>query len=95
MSTVKLPPPRTIPDPEEDRESGSSSSESGDDDDRNWDDWVSDSNEQQQCRSLFEDRVLPSVEAAVSYDDSVHGFNINEVTSKLGEPFVHGFPCCD
>ncbi|KAF6755854.1 arginine N-methyltransferase 3 [Ephemerocybe angulata] len=89
MSSIRLPPPQTIPDPEEERESSSSGSESSDDDDQNWDDWVSDSNEQQECRSLFDEKVLGSVEAAISHDSSTHGFDVNQVSSKLGLDF-HG-----
>ncbi|KAJ2919153.1 hypothetical protein MD484_g1262, partial [Candolleomyces efflorescens] len=87
--SIRLPRPQTIPDPEETLESGSSSSESEGDEDQNWDDWVSDSNEQQECRSLFDEAVLPSVEAAVKHDISTHSFDINEFSSKLGFDF-HG-----
>ena len=86
--SIRLPRPQTIPDPEETIESGSSSSESEGDEDQNWDDWVSDSNEQQECRSLFDEAVLPSVEAAVKHDISTHSFDINEFSSKLGTSVV-------
>jgi protein arginine N-methyltransferase 3 len=87
--SIRLPRPQTIPDPEEAIESGSSSSESeGDEEDQNWDDWVSDSNEQQECRSLFDEAVLPSVEAAIKHDISTHSFDINDLSSKLGTSVV-------
>lgn len=85
--SIRLPPPHTIPDPEEAIESASSSSES-EDEDQNWDDWVSDSNQQQECRSLFDETLLPSVDAAISHDVSTHSFDINEVSSKLGLSIV-------
>ena len=86
--SIRLPPPHAIPDPDESLEAGSSSSESeGDEEDQNWDDWVSDSN-QQQCRSLFDETLLPSVDAAVKHDISIHSFDINETSSKLGSSIV-------
>lgn len=92
MSTVRLPPPQTITDPDEDLESGSSSSETEDDEDQTWDDWVSDSNEQQECHSLFDEKVLPSVDAAISYDKATHGFDINEKAAALGV-LTFSWPC--
>ncbi|KAI0642918.1 S-adenosyl-L-methionine-dependent methyltransferase [Trametes meyenii] len=35
------------------------------------------------CRSLFEDKTLESVQEALAYDQSTHGFNLKEVTSRL------------
>ncbi|RXW22484.1 hypothetical protein EST38_g3361 [Candolleomyces aberdarensis] len=88
--SIRLPPPQTIPDPEETIESGSSSSGSeSDEEDQNWDDWVSDSNQLQECRSLFDETVLPSVDAVIKHDISIHSFDINETCSKLGFDF-HG-----
>ncbi|KAG2009785.1 arginine N-methyltransferase 3 [Coprinopsis cinerea AmutBmut pab1-1] len=84
--SVRLPAPANIPDPDDHYESGSSSSESEDDNDQNWDDWVSDS-EAVECPSLFEDKVLPSADEALKHDTTTHGFNLNEVCTKLNLDF--------
>lgn len=83
--SIRLPPPASVSDPISDSESHSSSSESDDDDDQTWDDWVSDSNAQQQCKSLFEDKVFPSVEAALAYDKEAHQFSLEDICTALCE----------
>ncbi|KAH6912597.1 arginine N-methyltransferase 3 [Coprinopsis sp. MPI-PUGE-AT-0042] len=87
--SIHLPAPKNIPDPEEHLESGSSNSESSDNEDQTWDDWVSDSEAQRECPSLFEDKTLPSAEDALKYDSETHGFNIDSMCSKLALDF-HG-----
>ena len=85
--SIRLPAPQNIPDPDELLESGSSCSESSDEEeeDQTWDDWVSDSEAQRECPSLFEDKTLPSAEEALRYDSETHGFSLNSVCSKLGK----------
>lgn len=81
--SLRLPPPTNAElgsDPEK-----NSSSEDTDDDDQNWDDWVSDSIVQQECRSLFEDKKFTSIEEAVAHDKSAHGFDINHAVKRLCE----------
>jgi type I protein arginine methyltransferase len=82
--SILLPAPKNIPDPEEHLESGSSSSESSDNEDQTWDDWVSDSEPQQECPSLFDDKILPSAEEALRYDSDTYGFNVDSICSELG-----------
>jgi protein arginine N-methyltransferase 3 len=65
-----------------DPESGSSDSQS--DDDQEFGDWVSDSAENQSCKSLFDDQILPSVDAAIMHDKKSHGFDFNQLCSSLG-----------
>ncbi|KAJ7101532.1 S-adenosyl-L-methionine-dependent methyltransferase [Mycena belliarum] len=71
----------TIP---EDESSGEDSiSSAGDDAEETWDDWVSDSMQQRPCRSLFEQKDLPSVEEALSYDRNTHGFDLDAFCGRL------------
>ena len=83
--SVRLPAPAHISDPIDNEDSGPSESES-DDDDQTWDDWVSDSDTQQQCKSLFCHKVLPSVEAALAYDKETYHFSLDEACKRLCEP---------
>lgn len=80
--SVHLPPSSNTSDVD-DRESDLSSEE--EEDDQTWDDWVSDSNDKQGCRSLFDDKLLKGAEEALLYDKKVHGFDLNETCSKLCE----------
>jgi hypothetical protein len=83
--SVRLPAPAHISDQiNDDDDSGPSESES-EDDDQTWDDWVSDSNVQQQCKSLFCDQVLPSLEAALAYDKETYHFSLDEACKRLCE----------
>ncbi|KAE9402260.1 S-adenosyl-L-methionine-dependent methyltransferase [Gymnopus androsaceus JB14] len=74
MSIHIHPTPNSIEE-DHDGEDGISSS-SGEDDEETWDDWVSDS-VTKYCRSLFDDKTLPSVEGILAYDKAapldVHG----------------------
>lgn len=70
----------TVPVNEDDHDDISSSSE--EDDDQTWDDWVSDS-APRYCRSLFDDKTLPSVEAILAYDKHAHNFDLNQACAKL------------
>jgi len=78
--------------PEDDIDSGSCLSSSDEDEDQNdpktWDDWVSDSQENRECCSLFEDKKLASAAKAIEYDEQTHGFNLDRVSSKLGESIL-------
>lgn len=58
-----------------------------DDDDDDWNDWVSDSETQHPCLSLFDGSLHPSVEAILKYDTEKFNVNINELTSRLSLDF--------
>lgn len=87
--SIRLPPQDVIQGPEDDIDSGSCLSSSDEDEDQNdpktWDDWISDSQENRECNSLFEDKKLASVAKAIEYDEQTHKFNLDRVSSKLGE----------
>ncbi|KAJ6624377.1 protein arginine N-methyltransferase [Mycena sp. CBHHK59/15] len=82
--SVRLPPPSSLPAEDAD-DSENDSVFSGDDDEEEetWDDWVSDSMEHRPCRSLFEEKVLSSVEETLAYDKKIYGFDLNAFCSKL------------
>ncbi|KAJ7046428.1 protein arginine N-methyltransferase [Mycena alexandri] len=80
--SVRLPPRSTIPEDDSGSEEGNLSS-SDDDEEETWDDWVSDSMEQRPCKSLFEDKVLPSVEEALAYDKTSHGLDLDALCGRL------------
>ncbi|KAF8158442.1 arginine N-methyltransferase 3 [Crassisporium funariophilum] len=84
--SVHLPPPTSIPEPNSDPETDSASSED-DDQEETWDDWVSDSGALQQCKSLFDDEVLSSVEEALEYDIRRHGIDLGEECKRLSLDF--------
>ncbi|KAG7088874.1 hypothetical protein E1B28_012824 [Marasmius oreades] len=88
---LRASPGIVLPEPEDEDDLGSvSGSECDDDDDETWEDWVSDSNPgNQPCKSLFEDKTLRSADAAVEYDKSNYGFDLNQFCSKLSLD-VHG-----
>lgn len=84
--SIRLPPVNLAELSEGDPDGDSASSSSmGEDDDQNWDDWVSDSLEKQECPSLFDDVKLPSAKEAIEYDKGKHSFDLDQVCSKLGE----------
>lgn len=87
--SIRLHPQDVIQAPSDEIDSGPELSSSDEDEDQNdpktWDDWVSDSPENRECYSLFEDKKLSSVARAVEYDEETHGFNLNKISSKLGE----------
>ena len=74
--------------PNEERSERDRSDSSSEDEDETWDDWVSDSMAKQACKSLFDDRILPSVSEALAYDKSTHGFDLEQKASSLGELFT-------
>jgi hypothetical protein len=90
VMSIRLHPQDVIQGPGDDVDSGSCLSSSNEDEDQNdpktWDDWVSDSQENRECYSFFEDKKLASVAKAIEYDEQTHGFNLDRVSSKLGEP---------
>lgn len=81
--SIRLPAPDHISGPNSDLEDFSSSSDDGDDEDETWDDWVSDSNTRQGCKSLFDERILSCVEDAVTYDRENYKVDINELCRRL------------
>ena len=87
--SIRLDPRDVIQGPGDDIDSGSCLSSSDEDEDQNdpktWDDWASDSQQNRECYSLFEDKKLASVAKAVEYDEQTHGFNLDRISSKLGE----------
>lgn len=78
-----LPPPASASEPISDSESNLTSSESDDENDQTWDDWVSDSNAQQNCKSLFDENVFPSATEALSHDKVAHQFDLDDVSKSL------------
>jgi protein arginine N-methyltransferase 3 len=69
-------------------------SESGSDSDENdveeaWSDWVSDSANARQCKSLFEDKLLASAIEALDYDKRTHGFDLNSFCGEKGSQIFH------
>lgn len=78
---------------EDDEREGSSSSEDEEDEaDLTWEDWVSDSIEDKPCRSLFENKVFPSVSEALKHDKTTHGFDLDQTCTKLGVWHAHQIP---
>lgn len=82
--SLRLPPPTAASDPISDSESNSSS-ETDDENEETWDDWVSDSNTQQKCKSLFDEKVFPSPNEALAYDKKAHQFDLDDVCKSLCE----------
>ncbi|KAI0770721.1 protein arginine N-methyltransferase [Fomes fomentarius] len=74
---------RTDPEYQDDHPEESSSEEE-DDEDLTWDDWVSDSLEKRPCKSLFENKTFDTVQEALSYDETTHGFSLQDITARLG-----------
>ncbi|KAI0783458.1 protein arginine N-methyltransferase [Abortiporus biennis] len=65
---------------ERDKESSSSSEDEAD---LTWEDWVSDSLTKRPIKSLFDETTLNSVEEIVAYDKKTHGFDLDEVSTRL------------
>ncbi|OCF35227.1 protein arginine N-methyltransferase 3 [Kwoniella heveanensis BCC8398] len=61
----------------------SASSSSGDEDDR-VSDWASSLGEARQTKSLFDETVLPTPEAALEHDANIWDFRLSETCEKLG-----------
>lgn len=78
--SIVLPPAASVP--EEDYDDSTDSSD--DDEPEPFDDWFSDSAACQPCRSLFEQKELPSVQEALAYDKDTHGFDLNAFCRTLG-----------
>ena len=68
-------------------ESGSESNEN--DVEEVWSDWVSDSANARQCKSLFEDKLLASAAEALDYDKRTHGFDLNAFCEEKGSQILH------
>ncbi|KAF8272591.1 S-adenosyl-L-methionine-dependent methyltransferase [Lactarius quietus] len=67
-------------------------SESGSESDENnveeaWSDWVSDSANATQCKSLFEDKLLASATETLDYDKRTHGFDLNSFCEEKALDF--------
>ena len=80
--SIRLPPPDNISG-RLNSDSEESSASSDDENDETWDDWVSDSNTRQGCKSLFDEKILSCVEDAVTYDYENYKVNINELCKRL------------
>ena len=61
-------------------------SESGSESDEKdgYSDWISDSANVKQCKSLFEDKLLASATEAIDYDKGTHGFDLNSFCQEKG-----------
>lgn len=71
----------------EDKDSSSTTSEEDNRDLEIFDDWIE---EERPCKSLFEDKVLPSAVECIKYDKETHGFDVLVVSTKLGAPAATG-----
>lgn len=80
--SVLLPHRARIAEDDDGSEDGTESSV--DDEVETWDDWVSDSMEQRPCTSLFDEKVLPSVQEALAYDKKTHGVDLDALCGQLG-----------
>jgi type I protein arginine methyltransferase len=80
--SIHLPVPDNISVPYSDPIESSDSSED-EDKEETWDDWVSDSNTRQGCKSLFDEKILSCVEDAVTYDRENYKVDINELCKRL------------
>ncbi|WVF68467.1 hypothetical protein IAT40_003233 [Kwoniella sp. CBS 6097] len=74
----------TAPPPADDRSDCSSASEEEDDDDDRVSDWASSLGEARQTKSLFDETVLPTPEAALEHDANIWDFRLGETCEKLG-----------
>ena len=90
VMSIHLPPQSVIQEHKDDTDSESCLSSSSDEDEdqndpRTWDNWVSDSQENKECYSLFEDKKFFSVQKTLEYDEQTHGFSLDRVSSTLGK----------
>lgn len=69
--------------PSQQSEDPSSDSSSSDNDDNCWDDWRSDSNADQHCKALFDDKYFLSVQAAAAHDKDAYQFVLDDVCKAL------------
>ena len=87
--SIHLPPPTVCTQLNNDSDSNLESSNSDlSDGDQAWDDWITDSDDEQKCRSLFDDILLPSVAEALVYDKEFHNFSLKDVCKILCELYV-------
>ncbi len=56
-----------------------------------WSDWVSDSANAKQCKSLFEDKLLASAAEALDYDKKTYGFDLNSFCEEKGSQTLPSF----
>jgi type I protein arginine methyltransferase len=89
--SIHLPAPDNISGPNSDPEKSSSSSDGEEDEDETWDDWVSDSNTRQGCKSLFDEKIFSCVEDAMAYDRENYKVDINELCKRLGKCLIIHF----
>ncbi|KAI6039613.1 S-adenosyl-L-methionine-dependent methyltransferase [Pisolithus marmoratus] len=80
MSSIRFATPLTTQDSDNDSLS-SSHSEDYSEEDNNFDDWVSD--QALPCRSLFDQRDFTTVDEALRYDQSTHGFSLTDTYTRL------------
>ncbi|KAI6027839.1 S-adenosyl-L-methionine-dependent methyltransferase [Pisolithus microcarpus] len=84
MSSIRFATPLATQSSDNDSDDLSSSdSEDYPEEDNNFDDWVSDQALGRPCRSLFDETDFPSVDDALRYDQSTHGFNLTETCTRL------------
>lgn len=71
-------------------ETGSESRSESDENDVEevWSDWVSDSANARQCKSLFEDKLLASAPEALDYDKRTHRFDLNSFCEEKGSQIL-------
>ena len=81
--SVHLAPRASIPQDDRSEDGSRSSAEDTKEEEETWDDWVSDSMQQRPCRSLFEEKDLPTVDEALTYDKSTHGFDLDAFCARL------------
>ncbi|WVQ96014.1 hypothetical protein IAU59_003114 [Kwoniella sp. CBS 9459] len=74
----------TAPPVADDRSECSSASSASDDDDDRVSDWASSLGEARQTKSLFDETVLPTPEAALEHDANVWDFKLGETCEKFG-----------
>lgn len=67
---------------DDDHSDGSGQSEEDNKELESFDDWLE---AERQCKSLFDDKLLGSTSICVQYDKESHGFDLIEVSTKLGE----------
>ncbi|KAH9073434.1 S-adenosyl-L-methionine-dependent methyltransferase [Lactarius deliciosus] len=68
-------------------ETGSESGSEPAENEEVWSDWVSDSADARQCKSLFEDKLLASAGEALDYDKKTHGFDLNSFCEEKALDF--------
>ncbi|KAI5995140.1 S-adenosyl-L-methionine-dependent methyltransferase [Pisolithus albus] len=84
MSSIRFATPLATQCSDNDSDDPSSSdSEDYPEEDNNFDDWVSDQALNRPCRSLFDENDFASVDDALQYDQSTHGFNLTETCTRL------------